>query len=110
MSGSIDRSDSLHRYRAALPEATFTLCRLRASRAAIRQRMLERTAGKGPLLAGDALTGASGDVLEQAINDSMADDQALDCSGISDCCVDTTALTVDAAASAVRAVTGRNHT
>lgn len=101
MSGSIESADSVRHYRSALPEAQLILCRLRARREAIEQRIFQRREGGGPLLAGDALLGAPVEVLRQAIEHSAATDEALDRSRIGDLCIDTSDLSVEEVAIAV---------
>jgi len=82
------------------------MCRLRASREDIEQRIFQRGQGGGPPLAGDALIGAPAAMLRQAIQGSVITDEALDRSPIGDLCVDTSGLDVEAVADAVRSVTG----
>jgi adenylylsulfate kinase-like enzyme len=106
VSGNIQDGADLSHYRAALPQVTMTMCRLRASREDIEQRIFQRGQGGGPPLAGDALIGAPAAMLRQAIQGSVITDEALDRSPIGDLCVDTSGLDVEAVADAVRSVTG----
>jgi hypothetical protein len=60
--GPVDRSEDVVTYRAALPAATITLCRLHASRHVLADRIARRGRGLTPTwgLAGDELIGQRG--------------------------------------------------
>lgn len=55
--GAVDHPDQVALYRAALPEATVTVCRLRAGLRQLTERALLRGQGHGPPVAGDTLVG-----------------------------------------------------
>lgn len=79
-------------YRPAVPGAALTLCRLRANRAELVRRFLERPGSVG------------------SVANVLAHDEELDASGIADLCVDTSGLTVTEALAAVEAATAGWHT
>ncbi|GIF63705.1 hypothetical protein Ais01nite_17400 [Asanoa ishikariensis] len=92
-------------YRAALPEATVTVCRLRASPDELASRIMARGRGEGATwgLAGDELTGKPAALLRDVPARAAAEAAALDRSGIGDLCVDTDHRTVADVAEEIRA-------
>ncbi|SNT54769.1 AAA domain-containing protein [Asanoa hainanensis] len=85
------RVDDVAVYRAALPDATLTVCRLRASPDVLTARIMMRGRREGPTwgLAGDELTGKPADLLRDVPARAAAEAAALDRAGIGDLCVDT---------------------
>lgn len=72
LTGQVERSDDVQRYRDALGATPSVVCRLRTSPEGLRERILARTSGGGPQLAGDALVGLSADDAETVLEDSLA--------------------------------------
>jgi hypothetical protein len=92
-------------YRAALPAAAITLCRLHAGRDRLTERVILRGQGQGPPVAGDALTGQPLPVLRRAAVRAVADAYALEAAGIGDVRADTDGRSVpDIAQEIVRRV------
>lgn len=79
-------------YRAAVPGAVVTLCRLRADSDELTRRFLGRSAD------------------EEAVSGVVAEADEMDASTIADLCVDTTGLTVPEVVAAVTAATDGWHT
>ncbi|WP_084962897.1 adenylyl-sulfate kinase [Thermoactinospora rubra] len=80
LAGFVDTPEEVREYTALLPEAAFTVCRLRVGSAELKERFLAR--------------GWRPDLVEEAI----AEAEALDRNGYADVCVDTGGLTVAEAA------------
>ncbi|HEY0531233.1 MAG TPA: hypothetical protein VGD29_06510 [Actinoplanes sp.] len=78
-------------YRAALPAATFTICRLRATPATLVDRVHARGRGESRALgmAGDLLSGARAAVLDRIAADAAREAAGLERSGVGDFAVDT---------------------
>jgi hypothetical protein len=89
--GHVDRAEDVAAYRAALPAATITVCRLRAGAAQLTERIMMRGRGESATrgLAGDKLTGQPAACLRHVPARAAAEAEALDRSGIGDLCVDT---------------------
>lgn len=89
--GPVERAETVAAYAAALPGTTVTVCRLRADRDAIRERVMRRGGGHAPGwgMAGDELIGRPARVLA-GIADRAADEaEALDRAAVGDLCVGT---------------------
>lgn len=78
LTGLVERSDDVQRYRDALGATPLVVCRLRTSPEGLRERILARTSGGGPQLAGDALVGLSADDAETVLQDSLAQQSHLE--------------------------------
>lgn len=91
VAGHVDRAEDVAAYRAALPAATITVCRLRAGAAQLTERIMMRGRGETATwgLAGDDLTGQPAERLRHVPARAAAEAEALDRSGIGDLCVDT---------------------
>jgi hypothetical protein len=78
-------------YRAALPAATFTICRLRATPATLFRRVHARGRGESPVsgLAGDRLADASRAALDRAAAEAVRGAREAERSGLGDFAVDT---------------------
>ena len=88
-------------YRAALPAATFTVCRLRATPATLAERVRERGHDESPAsgMAGDFLSGASPEALDRITAAAVRDGESLDRAGVGDFALDTDGRTpIDLAA------------
>ncbi|MER6951581.1 hypothetical protein ABT294_46955 [Nonomuraea sp. NPDC000554] len=84
LAGFVDTPEEVREYTGLLPDAMFSLCRLRVSSAELRERFLAR--------------GWRPDLVEEAV----AEAEALDRSGFPDVCVDTDGLAVSEVAQLVR--------
>ena len=89
--GPVDGPDSVHAYRAALPHATLTVCRLHAGRDQFAERVARRGRGLGPGwgIPGDELTGLPAPLLRRIAGEAAAHAAALDRTGVGDLRVDT---------------------
>lgn len=89
--GPVDRAESVRIYARALPAATLTLCRLRASRDQLAGRIMLRGRGLGATwgLPGDELVGRPAAVLDQVVDRAAAQAEALDRTALGDLHVDT---------------------
>ena len=67
--GRIESQAALDHYRAEVPAAAHTVCRLRADRQVLAERVTFRGHGQGPQIAGDELRGQPTDVLQQAADE-----------------------------------------
>ena len=78
-------------YRAALPSARFTLCRLTATPATLADRVRARGRGESPAvgLAGDLLAGQPAAVLDRIIRESVRDAGELERTGVGDFAIET---------------------
>jgi adenylylsulfate kinase-like enzyme len=103
--GQIASAEDKSFYMESLPRVDWSVCRLRAGRRALTDRIKARGAGGGPRLAGDALVGQPPEVLALAVERAVAEDPATstDPPG-DDLWVDTDDLTVDEVATRVRAM------
>jgi adenylylsulfate kinase-like enzyme len=106
VTGGLSSTGDLARYRTALPHVELRLCRLRVEAGHLAHRVAERGRGGGPDLPGDTLAGATPEHLEQAVTASAAMERALAAAGIDGWCVDTSGMSVAAAAARVRRVVG----
>ncbi|MEW9555498.1 hypothetical protein [Nonomuraea sp. NPDC050783] len=84
LAGFVDTPEEVREYTGLLPDAAFSLCRLRVSGAELRERFLAR--------------GWRPDLVEEAV----AQAESLDASRYADVCVDTDGLTVPEVARSVR--------
>jgi len=89
--GPLDRPEAAEVYRAALPAATVTLCRMGVGRARLAERIARRGRGEAPGggMAGDELTGLSQEALREVGDRAWAEAVALARSGVADFSVDT---------------------
>lgn len=78
VTGSVEQPEDIEHYREALGETPLVVCRLRVAREQLRERILARTRGDGPLLAGDALIGLSAADVERVLQRSWAEQDRLD--------------------------------
>jgi adenylylsulfate kinase-like enzyme len=101
VNGSIGSEYEVRTYRAVLPHADVTICRLTADEPSLRQRVFERRLGQGPRLAGDNLTGQADDKLHAVVHEAANMDQLLNAAGVGDVLVDTTGASIDEAAAAI---------
>jgi hypothetical protein len=103
-------------YRAALPAARFTICRLRASPATLADRVRARGRDESPAsgMAGDRLSGAPPAALDRIAAEAARDAAELELAGVGDFAIDTDGRTptdlaaeILARAAALRAVGDR---
>lgn len=89
--GPLDRPEAVEVYRAALPQATITLCRMGVGRGQLEERIVRRGRGEAPGsgIAGDELNGLSRDALYEVCDRAWAEAVALSRSGVADFSVDT---------------------
>jgi hypothetical protein len=102
--GNVTDAADLARYRAAVPGAGWTACRLRAGREALTARVLLRGRGGGPGIMGDDLRGRPENDLYGRAADIAHTALALDRSALGDVSVDTDGRDVDEVADLVTAV------
>jgi len=89
--GSAERPEAVRAYRAALPDATITLCRLHAGRDELAARVRLRGQGLTSAwgLAGDELRGQPAGRLRHIADRASAEAEALEAAGVGDLRVDT---------------------
>lgn len=107
LSGGVDEPDTVGRYAAALPDTVLTLCRLRAGRDQLTERILARGRGEGAALPGDELVGQPEAVLRRIADQAAHDAERLDHQRLGDLWVDTDGVTAEEVAQQVRAAAGR---
>lgn len=101
--GPVDDAPSVSAYESALAGADVTTCRLHASDAALARRITLRGAGHGWAQPGDPLLGLPPAQLRAAARDAAAAARRLDRADVGAVRVDTSLLTIDAAADEVLA-------
>jgi hypothetical protein len=106
MSGNVADPETVGRYIGAIPSAAWTVCRLRAGRDTLAERILLRGQGGGPAIAGDELRGRSEAALRRRVVEAAQIADALDHAGIGDVSVDTDGREVAELADLVRAEAG----
>jgi hypothetical protein len=105
-SGIVHTNAQIQAYADAVPDAPLTACRLRAGRDVLRERILLRGSGGGPLVPGNELRGQSTQWLLEAAADSAAEADEMERNDLGDFCVDTDAHGVEEVAQLVRARAG----
>ncbi len=104
LAGRLPEAAEVSLLRSALPSMRMTVVRLWASRAALEERMLLRTRGEGPQLAGDQLAGLSAEAVRPRVEPAWQEMQYVAEHGEHDLVLDTTELRpADAATVAVEA-------
>jgi adenylylsulfate kinase-like enzyme len=106
VSGNVTDRETVGRYRAALPSAAWTVCRLRAGRRTLTERIMLRGRGGGPAIMGDALRGRPEAELRERAAEAVRIAGTLDHDGVGDLCVDTDGREVAEIADMVRARAG----
>ncbi|QPP08432.1 AAA family ATPase [Streptomyces bathyalis] len=104
--GPVEDEDTIRTYAGELPAATLTLCRLRASRDRLAERILQRGQGGSWAQPGDPLKGRSTAHLLRVADRAAAEADVLERAAIGDLSVDTDRRTVEEVADAVVARTG----
>jgi len=89
LTGQAEQAADVHRYRDALGTTSLVVCRLHASEEALRDRILARTRGGGPMLAGDALVGLTAEDAEIVLHDALIQQDRLDEAELADVTLDT---------------------
>jgi adenylylsulfate kinase-like enzyme len=106
MSGNVADQKTIDQYTDAISSATWTVCRLRAGRDTLAERIALRGRGGGPAIMGDALRGRPEAELRQHAATAARIADALDHAGIGDLCIDTDGREVAQLADIVRAAAG----
>jgi adenylylsulfate kinase-like enzyme len=106
MSGNVADQKTIDQYTDAISSATWTVCRLRAGRDTLAERIALRGRGGGPAIMGDALRGRPEAELRQHAATAARTADALDHAGIGDLCIDTDGREVAQLADIVRAAAG----
>jgi adenylylsulfate kinase-like enzyme len=101
VNGSIASEYEVQAYRAVLPHAEVTICRLTADEPSLRSRVFERRLGEGLPLAGDNLKGQPDDKLHVLLHEAARMDQLLNASDLGDVLIDTTGASIDGVATAI---------
>lgn len=105
-SGIVHTREQIRAYALAVPDTAPTVCRLRARRDTLRQRILLRGAGGGPLVPGDELRGEPVESLLRAADDAADEAEEMDRNDLGDICLDTDSLDVPQVVQLVRAAAG----
>jgi predicted ABC-type ATPase len=104
VSGILETPDGVRRFTAAVPGASVTIVRLRATPETLRERIWWRGRGGGPQIPGDQeLHGATAARLQAVWEDSVATTEALERHRIGDICIDTDGRSVREVARAILA-------
>jgi hypothetical protein len=91
VSGILETPDGVRRFTEAVPGASVTIVRLRATPATLRKRIWWRGRGGGPQIPGDQeLHGATAERLTALWEESVAATETLERNRIGDVCIDTT--------------------
>lgn len=106
VNGQVDTAEEFLRYSKALPAASITLCRLRAGRDTLTQRILQRGQPGGLELAGNELVGQPDVVLQRAIERAVMTGRQLERGQIGDLVIDTNGRTPDELARLIRSLAG----
>jgi hypothetical protein len=93
LSGGVSDAGVVRAYEEALPGSALTLCRLRAGREALTERILLRGRGEGPLGYSNTLKGQPAATLRAVADKAFREGEALDRAGFGDFCVDTDGVT-----------------
>ena len=101
--GKLGSAADLRPYTDALPDVTWSLCRLRADRHSLAERIALRRTGVGPDLAGDRLRHVDDDAATAALDAAVSASVVSDAAGLRWPVVDTDGATVDEIAQRVRA-------
>lgn len=104
LTGQVEDREDVWRYRVALGGTPLVVCRLRASREPLRERILARTRGEGPPLAGDALTGLSAPDADAVSEKALAQQDDLDRAALEDVVLDTDGHDVNSVVQRLRTV------
>jgi hypothetical protein len=104
VSGILETPDGVRLFTAAVPGATVTIVRLRATPETLRERIFRRGRGGGPLIPGEQeWHGATEARLLTAWEDSVATTEALERDRIGDVCIDTDGRSAGEVAQAILA-------
>ena len=104
VSGILETPEGVRLFTEAVPGASITIVRLRATSETLRERILWRGRGGGPQIPGDQeLHGASAERLLAVWEDSVATAAALERNRIGDVCIDTDGRSIREVASAILA-------
>jgi predicted ABC-type ATPase len=106
MTGPIENQAVLHAYRAALPSAVVTTCRLHAGPAELRRRIMTRGEGGSWPQPGDPLRGQPASYLSRVAGQAAADAQALDRTPLDAVRIDTDGHTAGEAADLTASAAG----
>jgi hypothetical protein len=106
LAGPVENQAALQAYLAALPAATFTVCRLHAGPAELKRRIATRGDGGSWAQPGDPLRGRPAAYLSQVAEQAAADAQALDRASLDAIRIDTDGHTAAQAADLIAAAAG----
>lgn len=89
LSGEVDQEADVQRYRNALGGTSLTVCRLDTTADVLRDRILARTYGGGPPLAGDTLLGLTAAEADVVLHEALTQQAQLETADIADIVLDT---------------------
>lgn len=107
VTGKVEQAADVERYRDALGATSLVVCRLRTSQEALRDRILARTRGGGPMLAGDALVGLTAEKAEIVLHDALLQQSQLDQADLADITLETADRSAEAVTQSARAALDR---
>lgn len=107
LTGKVEQAADVERYRNAVGATSLVVCRLRTSPAALRDRILARTRGGGPMLAGDALVGLTAEKAEIVLHDALLQQSRLDQADPADITLETADGSAEAVTRSARAAFDR---
>lgn len=107
LTGNVEQAADVQRYRDALGATPLVVCRLHASRDALRDRILARTHVGGPMLAGDALLGLTADEAETVLHDALLQQSRPDQVDLVDITLETTDTLAEAVTQSARVALDR---
>lgn len=102
LTGQVEQAADVQRYRDALGATSLVVCRLHTSPEALRARILVRTRGGGPMLAGDALVGLTAEDAEIVLRDALTQQRRLEKVESADITLDTAEKSPEAVTQSVK--------
>jgi hypothetical protein len=107
LTGHFEQAADVQRYRDALGATSLVVCRLYTSPEALRDRILARTRGGGPMLAGDALVGLNAGDAEIVLQDALAQQGRLEKVRFADIALNTAEKSPEAVTESVKTALNR---
>ena len=102
LTGQVQQAADVQRYLDDLGATSLVACRLHASAEALHDRILARTRGGGPMLAGDALVGLTAEDAEIVLHDALTQQGRLELVTFADITLDTAGMSPEAVTQSVR--------
>jgi len=107
LTGKVEQAADVQRYRDALGATPLVVCCLHTSPEALRDRILARTRGGGPMLAGDALLGLTAEDADFVLHDALIQQGRLETGQLADVTLETADKSPDVITQSARAAFDR---